>query len=161
MRSLETSSFRLSLQTLLRNKSAFVGTIIVILYFVDALVMEVYPKLFGITQPNSLVENFSSPLPPSFSHPLGTTAYGIDLLTSILKAIKFDLAYSLAVVLSGAALGVIIGVISGYVGGALDEFLMRITDIVFSIPYLVLALAVGFVIGRTYTSMVLALAIVW
>gem|GEM_PF-2960310 len=63
MRSLETSSFRLSLQTLLRNKSAFVGTIIVILYFVDALVMEVYPKLFGITQPNSLVENFSSPLP--------------------------------------------------------------------------------------------------
>jgi peptide/nickel transport system permease protein len=163
MRSLETSSFRLSLQTLLRNKSAFIGTIIVILYFVDALVMEVYPKLFGITQPNSLVENFSSPLPlpPSFSHPLGTTAYGIDLLTSILKAIKFDLAYSLAVVLSGAALGVIIGVISGYVGGALDEFLMRITDIVFSIPYLVLALAVGFVIGRTYTSMVLALAIVW
>lgn len=157
------SELKLSLRVLFRNKSALVGTILVLLYFVDALVMQVYPRLFGITSPNSLVENFASPLPlpPSAGHPLGTTAYGIDLWSSILKAIRFDLAYTLAVVLSGAVIGVIVGVVSGFVGGALDEFLMRITDIVFSIPYLVLALAVGFVIGRTYTSMIFALALVW
>lgn len=157
------NDLRVSIQILLRNKSALAGTIIVLAFFIDAIIMQLDPSLFGITYPDRLVPNYAQPLPlpPSFQHPLGTSAYGIDLLSSILKAIRYDLGYTLAVVLTGAAVGVIIGVISGYIGGKTDEVLMRITDIVFSIPYLILALAVGFTLGRTYAAMVAALALIW
>jgi len=55
----------------------------------------------------------------------------------------------------------VIGVISATIGGLMDEIVMRITDIFFSVPYLILALAVGFVMGRNLTNMSLALVIVW
>lgn len=154
---------KLSLSVFFSNKSAVAGAIIVILYVIDALVMEFYPRLFGISHPNTLTYNFidSVPLPPSPAHLLGTTYGGLDLLKSILKAVRFDLAYSLVVVVAGAFIGTILGVLSAYRGGYLDELLMRITDIFFSVPYLVLALAVAFVLGRTLDNLVLALIVVW
>jgi peptide/nickel transport system permease protein len=105
------------------------------------------------------------PEPPSASHLLGTTQVnvigGVDLLTLMLKAVRVDLAVSFFIVLLGAAIGSLLGVASGYAGGLIDEALMRVTDIFFTIPYLVLALAVGFVLGRTLENMALALVVVW
>mgnify|MGYP001772536985 CR=1 FL=1 len=157
------SEFRYSLKIFFSNPTAVAGFIIFMIYVIDALIMQFDPRLLGVKNPNVLQQNFVNPipLPPSLQHPLGTTYPGIDLLHAIEAAIRIDLFYSLLVVLGGAAIGATLGIISGYIGGLLDDVLMRITDIFFAIPYLVLALAVGFVLGRTYESMVLALIIVW
>ncbi len=154
---------KLSLSVFFANKAAVVGLVIVMIYVVDALIVQLYPQLIGIASTGTLVPNFFNPAPspPSLVHPFGTTYPGIDLLTSMIKAIRIDLFYSVLVVAIGAALGSIIGVISATVGGMMDEIVMRITDIFFSIPYLILALAVGFILGRSLLNMSLALAIVW
>lgn len=154
---------RLSLSVFFANKAAVVGLAIVMAYVVDALLVQFAPGLIGISQPGTLVENFynTAPMPPSLAHPFGTTYPGIDLLTSMVKAVRIDLYYSVLVVAVGAAVGSIVGVISANVGGLMDEIVMRITDVFFSIPYLVLALAVGFILGRSLLNMSLALAIVW
>jgi peptide/nickel transport system permease protein len=105
------------------------------------------------------------PTPPSADHWLGTTQVnvigGVDLLALMIKAIRVDLALSFFVVLLGAAVGAVLGIVAGYAGGLIDEGLMRVTDVFFTIPYLVLALAIGFVIGRTLENMALALVVVW
>jgi len=78
-----------------------------------------------------------------------------------MKAIRIDIAIAFFIVLVGAAIGTLLGVVSGYVGKWLDEVLMRVTDVFFSVPFLILALAVGYVIGRTLFNMALALIIIW
>ena len=155
---------KLSLSVFFANKAAVAGLVIVMIYVVIALIDQVYPQLIGITNAGTLVPNFynTAASPPSFAHPFGTEPqFGYDIFISVIKAIRIDLAYSVLVVAIGAALGSIIGVISATVGGLMDEIVMRITDIFFSIPYLILALAVGFILGRNLLNMSLALAIVW
>jgi len=154
---------KLSLSVFFANKAAVVGLIITMIYVVDALIVQLAPQLLGITNAGTLVPNYFNtvPLPPSSAHLFGTTYPGVDLFTSIIKAIRIDLFYSVFVVAIGAAVGSIVGVISATVGGLMDEIVMRITDIFFSIPYLVLALAVGFILGRSLLNMSIALAIVW
>jgi peptide/nickel transport system permease protein len=154
---------KLSLSVFFSNKAAVAGLVITMIYIVDALIVQIYPQLLGISNIGTLVPNFINPepLPPSMAHLFGTTYPGVDLLTSIIKAIRIDLFYSVLVVAIGAAAGSLIGVISATVGGLTDEIVMRVTDIFFSIPYLILALAVGFILGRSLMNMSIALAIVW
>src|SRR4029077_13528637 len=57
--------------------------------------------------------------------------------------------------------GVLLGAFAGYQGGKTDEALMRLTDIFFAVPALILALAVAAVLGRTLTGLVIALVISW
>lgn len=92
---------------------------------------------------------------------LGTTYPGIDLAMAIFKAIRIDLYYSLIVVLGGAAIGTLVGLVAGYKGRLFDEALMRTTDVTFSIPFLVFAIAVAFVLGRDFNKVNLALLILW
>ncbi|MCG3107955.1 hypothetical protein L3N51_00229 [Metallosphaera sp. J1] len=156
-------NLKLSLKVFFSNKTAVAGLIIFLGYVADALLMQFYPEIIGVRNPNTLIYNFINPVPqpPSARYPLGTTYPGVNLLQAIMEAIRIDLGFSLLIVVSGALIGAVIGVLAAYVGGYLDEVLMRITDIFFSVPYLVLALAVGFVLGRSLNSMVIALIIVW
>ncbi len=168
---------KLSSRVFIANKSAVAGLIIFVLFIGDALVVQVAPGLMGIQYPNDAIPpQFTQTNPecigqvpdaPSASHLLGTFEFGsqgigcLDLLQLIEKAIRNDVGLSFFIVGLGAALGALVGVPSGYVGGAFDEILMRFTDIFFTIPYLILALAVGFVLGRTLLNMSLALIVVW
>ena len=152
-----------SIKNFFSKPSAIIGFIIFMIYVIDALLVQFAPWTLGIKNPNVLQENFNNPIPqpPSLKHPLGTIASGIDLLNAIEVAIKVDLYYSLIIVFTVAVIGTIIGLISGYIGGLLDEILMRITDIFFSIPYLLLAIATGFTLGRSFESIAIALIVVW
>jgi peptide/nickel transport system permease protein len=163
LRARKWDNTKLSLSVFFANKAAVVGLVIAMIYVVDALIVQFAPQLIGLTNVGTLVPNFINPAPspPSLSHLFGTTYPGVDLFISTLKAIRIDLFYSVLVVAIGASVGAVIGVISATVGGLFDEIVMRITDIFFSIPYLILALAVGFILGRSLLNMSIALAIVW
>ena len=158
-----TPERRLSLEVFFSNKPAVAGLIIVLAYVVDALLVQFAPWVLGLRHPFTVIPNYANPIPqpPSWRHPLGTTYPGIDILRAVVKAIRLDLALSVAVVLPGAGIGIIVGIVATYLGGWVDDVLMRITDIFFSVPYLVLAIAVGYVLGRTITSMIIALIVVW
>ncbi|MGC9071696.1 MAG: ABC transporter permease [Acidilobus sp.] len=158
-----TPERRLSIQVFLSNKPALIGLVIVLIYVVDAIIVQFAPWLIGIRHPFTVIPNYANPVPqaPSWRHPFGTTYPGIDLLRAVVKAIRLDLALSVAIVIPGALLGIVIGIVATYFGGWVDDVLMRLTDIFFSVPYLVLAIAVGYVLGRTINSMIIALIVVW
>ncbi len=168
---------KLSARVFGANKAAVVGLIIFLFFVGDALVIQAAPGLIGVQYPNDAIPPLFTqtapqcvgqvPEAPSATHPLGTTEFGLqgigclDLLQLVLKAIRIDLALSFMVVLLGAAIGTLVGVVAGYFGGYLDEIMMRVTDIFFTIPFLILAIAVGFAIGRSLLNMALALVVVW
>ena len=99
--------------------------------------------------------------PPSELHYLGTDGFGRDLLKMIILAIPLDLQIALTIVATATAFGVTIGAIAAYAGGKIDEIILRITDIFFAFPGLVLALVFAAVLGRTITNLTLAVLVVW
>ena len=71
---------------------------------------------------------------------LGTDIQGRDLLSTMIFGLRVSLLIGIGAVLFQAFVGILIGLISGFFGGKLDSFLMRLADIQFSIPYLIVAI---------------------
>lgn len=95
-------------------------------------------------------------------HIWGTDNYGGDIYSRIIWASQQDLRIALSVVLIALSTGAVIGAVSGYYGGKLDELVMRITDIFFAFPGLVLAMAIVMAIGvRSLETISIALMITW
>jgi len=156
--------YKLTLRLLFEDVSSAAGLIIVVGYVAVAVIDAVYPQLIGVMSANVEIPNFSNPVPqpPSWPlHPFGTTFPGVDLYQAVMAAIRIDLWYSFLIVVGGALVGILVGVVAAYMSGAVDEVLMRITDIFLSIPYLPFAIAVGFVLGRGLDELSLALIVVW
>lgn len=155
----------------LKNKLALTGFTITIIYGVIAILDWVYPQYLGV--PNIALDTVflhggitsASPTPPVFNQGwwywFGTTISRIPIFPAMLAALKVDMTYTVFIVMVGASVGIIFGTMSGYFGGLFDEFLMRVTDIFFSIPQLVLAIAISFALGQGLFSLVIALIVVW
>lgn len=168
---LKLDNLKTTLRLLLRSPGSAFGFVIVIIYALIAVLDEVYPRLLGITSSvNTMTTNFNNPvpLPPSWisnfynwSLPFGSTFPGINLQTAIIKSIRIDLSFSVAVVAGGCIIGIILGLYSAFYGKWLDQIIMRLTDIFFSIPFLVLAITAGFFLGRSLEILAIVLIIVW
>ena len=97
---------------------------------------------------------------PEFFY-LGTDGWGRDLLAMIILSIPVDLYNAVVIVSIAAVFGTMIGAIAGYVGGVIDEAILRVTDIFFAFPGLVLALVFAAMFGRTMETLQLAIVLVW
>ncbi len=102
-----------------------------------------------------------APCPGTVIHPLGTDLYGRDVLNMIVLGLPIDLEISFSIVLSAFAIGIVLGSVAAYAGGVLDEAILRITDIFFAFPSLVLAIVLLTVLGRSLTNLTLSVLIVW
>ena len=145
------------------NKEALVGTAIVGIFFVTAIVVEI-ANIFGIqiTPYNPLQQDTGPVLaPPSISHIFGTDLLGRDVFSRIIVATPNDVAVGLSVVGIALLVGIIIGSIAAFRGGLLDELLMRFTDVIFALPVLVIAMVIAVTLGPGVTHMMVALIIIW
>lgn len=97
---------------------------------------------------------------PDFFY-LGTDGWGRDLLKMIVLAIPVDLQNAAIITIIAAVFGTLLGAVAGYVGGVLDEAVLRVTDIFFAFPGLVLALVFAAMFGRTLETLRLAIMLVW
>lgn len=95
----------------------------------------------------------------SSAHLLGTDHLGRDVLSRILYATRVTLWIALGTVGVGAGCGTILGALTGYYGGLLDETLMRIIDVLFAFPSILLALVFVSLFGAGTSQVVLALGI--
>lgn len=84
-------------------------------------------------------------------HILGTDSLGRDSLSRLVYGARTSALISLAVVLLSATFGSALGVIAGYAGGWLDAFIMRVADAFFSLPLLLMAIALATLIGPSFT----------
>jgi peptide/nickel transport system permease protein len=95
--------------------------------------------------------------PGTPGHLLGTDQYGRDLLSRILYGGRIDLAIAFGATSVTLVGGTFIGLIAGYLGGWVDNFLMRIVDLFFAFPFLVLIIAIVAMLGPSIFNMFLAI----
>ena len=98
-------------------------------------------------------------LPPSWEHPFGTDNMGRDIFKRVLYGAKYSLVLSFGATALGLAVGIFFGAIAGYYGGAVDNIIMRFTDIFYSIPYIMLAVVVVSLLGTSMASLLIAMAL--
>ena len=115
-----------------------------------------------ISPHNPLKQNLDDALArPSLNHPLGTDNVGRDVLSRVIWGTRISLVAGFASVAIALAVGGLLGLVAGYAGGRTDGLVMRLMDAVLSFPPLVLALALGAVLGAGLTGVVIALGVVY
>ncbi len=99
--------------------------------------------------------------PPSGAHWMGTDELGRDVLSRVLMGVQASMKVAVVSVAFAAVVGVTLGVLAGYRGGWLDTVVMRIVDVMFAFPVLLLALAIVAVLGPGLTTTILAIGVVY
>lgn len=145
-----------SWRLLLRNPVTVVSAaVLVVVVFVAVTANWLAP--YGVNDvdvPNALQ-------PPSGAHWFGTDELGRDVLSRVLVAIGASMRVAVVSVTFAVVVGVTIGVLAGYRGGWIDTIFMRIVDVMFAFPVLLLALAVVAILGPGVTTTILAIGIVY
>ena len=112
---------------------------------------------YDAISPNLSGETFAG---PSLKHPLGTDNFGRDVFTRIAEGGRIDLSIAVFATLVTVIVGTIVGLASGYFGGWLDTLLMRIVDVAFAFPFLVLVIGIIAVLGVGVFNVFLAVWLV-
>lgn len=152
---LKTSRPNLFLR-LLRRPDGIVGALIVLGLVIVALFAQQiapYPidhaDLMAAKQPPMWQEGGSS------AHILGTDKAGQDILSRIIFGTRISLTVGLFGVTLALLIGVTLGLIAGYFGGWLDTIITGFTNLILSIPYLVLVIVIATVLGRSLVNVIL------
>jgi glutathione transport system permease protein len=96
---------------------------------------------------------------PSATHWAGTDEFGRDIFSRILNGTRISLSVGLGSVLIGAVIGTFFGLTAGYYGGKYDTLVMRVCDVLFAFPGILLAIAIIAVLGPGLQNVVIAVAI--
>ncbi len=100
--------------------------------------------------------------PPSADHPLGTNDVGQDLLSELLFGARVSLLIGTVAALAATLIGTGVGVVAGYARGWLDTALMRLVDVVLSLPVLPLTIVIGVFLGPGLATQVFVIAaVIW
>jgi oligopeptide transport system permease protein len=143
---------------LLRNKAAVASMIVLALLVVAAIVG---PHL--TPYPYDLIRKDDVWAPPlTQGHLLGADSLGRDLLARLLMGLRVSLAIGLVATAVSLVIGVAWGATAGYIGGRVDELMMRIVDVLYSLPFIFFVILLMVVFGRNFILMFLAIgAVEW
>jgi peptide/nickel transport system permease protein len=153
-----TSLWQGAFQRLRRNPSAIIGAIIVLLFVLVAI----FAPLIAPYEPATsewISEVTPSDVPgPSEGHLLGLDSFGSDLFTQLVYGARVSLVIGVVSTSLGLIGGALLGLIAGAFGGWVDTLVMRVVDILLSIPSLLLAVSVAAVLGQNPLSIMIAIA---
>jgi peptide/nickel transport system permease protein len=98
----------------------------------------------------------------SSAHLLGTDSFGRDVFTRLAYGARVSLSVALFALLIAVSVGATVGMTAGFLGGVVDSVLMRVTDIILSLPNLVVALVLAIAVGPSFRNLVLVLGfLIW
>lgn len=138
-----------------KNKVAFAGLILIVLYIILAIFGPIISK-YDYTGIDSARMNQTI----SKEHWFGTDELGRDLWTRTWRGARVSLAIGFISTILNTVIGGLVGGISGYYGGTFDLVLMRIIDVMYGIPYIIVSILVMVVLGPGITSLIIAMVIV-
>jgi peptide/nickel transport system permease protein len=137
-----------------RRPLAAVGVAVVAAWVVIA----VFAQLIGPDNP--LAQNYAILAPPSSAHWFGTDELGRDVLSRVLAGARVTLPLSVLLVILAMIIGAVIGAAAGFFGGWVDNALMRVADLFFAFPGIILAMAVAAALGPQLRNAVIAVVVV-
>lgn len=138
-----------------RNTPGLVGLAIIALVVLAALLAPVISPYSPTAQVSRRL------LEPSAQYLLGTDEFGRDIFSRVIYGSRISLYVGAVSVSLALAFGGALGLISGYLGGRVDTLLMRLVDMLFAIPSLVLAIVIAGLLGPSLTNAMIAIGIVY
>ena len=142
-------------QRLRRNPGAIVGFVLVITFALVALFAPLIAPDDPRAQDLSLLREGCCP-GPSTEHWFGVDALGRDEFSRVVYGARFSLLIGVVAVAVGLSVGLVLGAIAGYIGGFVDSLIMRLMDIMLSIPGLLLAIGIVAALGPGLTQIMIA-----
>jgi ABC-type dipeptide/oligopeptide/nickel transport system permease subunit len=138
-----------------KNRLAMVGLcFIVFLVLVAIFAPAIAP--YGITDRTS----GSARQPPSMDHLFGTDNIGRDVFSRVVFGARVSLKIGILATIISLTIGLLLGATSGFFGGIVGTLIMRLTDVFLAIPYIVLAVAIATVLGRSENSIILIIGVI-
>ena len=135
------------------NKLAMVGLGFIILMVLVAI-------FAPLIAPSSITERSSEfRQGPSAEHWFGTDGIGRDVFSRVVYGARVSLRIGILATAIALTIGLLFGAVAGFFGGVIDTLVMRITDVFLAIPYIVLAVAIATVAGRSENSVILILGL--
>jgi oligopeptide transport system permease protein len=146
-----TSLWRDAWRRLLKNKLAVFGLVVVVLITIAAIAgPSLIKQTFGFTPDYiptndiTLIRSFPPFTGPggefSWKHPMGTDNAGRDQLARVLQGGQISLFVGIIATLVSLLIGISYGAVAGYVGGRVDNLMMRIVDVLYSLPYVIVVI---------------------
>jgi peptide/nickel transport system permease protein len=153
---------KFTLYRIFRNPSAIIGFTLLLMFTGVAIFAPlIAPPKYAHNPYLMPHKGFSpTPKPPGSGRIFGTTAGQYDIFYGVVWGTRTAFKIGIFVVVVAGLVGVTLGAVAGYYGGIVDEVLMRITDIMWAIPTLVLAMAIVVAFGRGLDKIMIALALV-
>jgi peptide/nickel transport system permease protein len=142
---------------LLRNRSGLIGLILILLYLVAALAGSIGLMPYPPNEQHP-VDRMQS---PSSQYWMGTDIFGRDVFSRVIRGATNSLKVGLRSVAAASMVGITIGAVAGYVGGQFDNVIMRIMDVFFAFPAILLALVIVAALGPGMRNTILAIAVVY
>lgn len=136
-----------------RNRLAVFGFVTIAVLIVVALFAPLVAP-YGISERSN---EFRAA--PSWEHLFGTDQIGRDIFSRIVFGARVSLKIGVLSTLLAVAIGLTLGSVAGYFGGWIDALIMRITDVFLAVPYVILAVAVATVFGRSQQSIILVIGL--
>ena len=140
----------------LRNKAAVISLIVLMAICLACTIGPwVLPHAFDSADWDAMS------IAPSFgtAHYWGTDDAGRDLLVRCMVGGRISLTVGLLATISSVTLGIVWGATAGFVGGKVDAFMMRIVDMMYAIPYLLIAILLVTILGREFYLVVLTITV--
>lgn len=123
-----------------RNKAAMISAVALILIITACIVLPAIPHL--IQDPN-LQDLPKKNMGPSPAHKFGTDHLGRDILSRVLSGGRISIAVGLITTLVSVTVGICWGAVSGYAGGKIDALMMRVVDVLYALPFLIIVILLG------------------
>ncbi|MFI6428548.1 ABC transporter permease [Promicromonospora sp. NPDC050880] len=147
-------------RTLRKNPVAIIGFVIVAVFVVVALLAPVLAP-YGGTELPGRAEVRPTMIPgPSAEYPLGLDRYGGDVLSKLIWGAQASLLVGVLSTLFGLAGGLLLGLLAGWFGKWVDFAVMRLVDLMLSVPSLLLAVSIAAIVGQSSMAVIIAIGVV-
>lgn len=140
---------------LLKNKLSLICFIFILLLIITGIFAPAFAKHDPLEM--ELTKKFLS---ISMEYPMGTDNMGRCIFCRIIHGIRPTVGLSLIACIISASFGIFIGMLSGFLGGKVDNFIMRLCDVLYSFPSLVLTLVIVSFLGAGITNIIIAMILV-
>jgi peptide/nickel transport system permease protein len=129
------------------DRVAMVSLAFIVVLVIVAIAAPLIVKILGLPGPSvqnlSLTDEFGNPLGPSGAHPFGVDQVGHDVASRVIYGARVSLEVGILGTAIATVIGVVIGVLAGFFRGWVDMVLSRVTDVMLSLPLLLVGLGIG------------------
>lgn len=150
------SQIRIIVHNFRKNKGAMIGLVLIIMIALVAIFADVLidydTDVVGVNISKRLLK-------PSWEHPFGTDDLGRDILFRVMYGARYSLSVGFVATMIGMVAGVFFGAIAGYYCGLAEDIIMRINDILSSVPSILMGIVIVSALGASTFNLMVAIGI--